>query len=153
MAQNKKIKSLLTKDQHQWTKKMQDEEIERREKTLSQSSSEVVKLNEDPLIKDPPELHEHWEILMQGLPEDPDAWKEYLNKALKHHKRYKKSFDDEIIAGKHSNIGEGPRESHWTPLHDLFDRFDLDLEKERESIQKPEQVSKVLRSRLGNKEL
>ena len=47
-------------------------------------------------------------------------YRKFLKKAVKHHERYKKSFIEEIVNGKHSNIGKGSRKNRWEALHNLI---------------------------------
>ena len=115
--------------------------------------TEIVDINEHPLLKDPPEADEHWEMLMAGLPKDPEdseAIEKFLKKAVKHHERYKKSFIEEIVNGKHSNIGKGSRKNRWEALHNLIEQFDIQFCKEHGSQQSTEFVSNVLQKRLFN---
>ena len=91
---------------------------------------------------------------MAGLPKDPEdseAIEKFLKKAVKHHERYKKSFIEEIINGKHSNIGKGSRKNPRQALHNFIEQFDIQFCKERGSEQPAELVAKVLYQRLLDK--
>ena len=103
MMKKKKLQKILfSKELLKATKEVQKEWIQ--ELGLENlDRTEIVDINEYPLLKDPPEADEHWEMLMAGLPKDPEdseAIEKFLKKAVKHHERYKKSFIEEIINGK-----------------------------------------------------
>ena len=152
MKKNKLQKILFSKELLKATKEVQKEWIQ--ELGLENlDQTEIVDINEYPLLKDPPEADEHWEMLMAGLPKDPEASEaieKFLKKAVKHHERYKKSFIEEIINCKHSNIGKGTRKNPLQALHNLIEQFDIQFCKEHGCQQSAEFVSNVLQKRLFN---
>ena len=72
MMKQKKLKKILfSKQLLKATKEVQKEWIQ--ELGLENpDQTEIVDINEYPLLKDPPEADEHWEMLMAGLPKDPE---------------------------------------------------------------------------------
>ena len=85
MMKQKKLKKILfSKQLLKATKEVQKEWIQ--ELGLENlDQTEIVDINEYPLLKDPPEADEHWEMLMAELPKDPEdseAIEKFLNKAL-----------------------------------------------------------------------
>ncbi len=149
MKEKKPQKILFSKDllkarhksQEKWKKEIGLEHLDQKE---------VVKINDHPLFIDPPEADELWEMLMKGPPKESESLKRYLKKAIEHHERYKRSFVEEIIAGRHSNIGSGSRKNRWEALHNLIEQFDIQFCEEHGSQQSAEFVSNVLQKRLLN---